>query len=285
MRSDKTRSTIFDDDFEVTYEEETSVFSDDETVYTPRRSSGRYADTYDRYDDSYDEVHEDWVDEASYDDGYDDYDTQLHGRRRRSSYDSNYSDRDGRSRETYDNYDTGTVRRRRRDSSVPLAAPIRKGGKALSRLSGALIRRLSALLILATMVYGAYNFWRGSALCGDLVEAFEKKDTTPVLAAYACVAAVFLLFELLSLFWAMTRTRVYDGFSSWKEDTGRGMFSFIAVFVSSYAAFLFNRFIPESPEILYGIKGALDVYGSLHNVLFGLCAAGVISCLVRKYSR
>ena len=63
------------------------------------------------------------------------------------------------------------------------------------------------------------------------------------------------------------------------------MFSFIAVFVSSYAAFLFNRFIPESPEILYGIKGALDVYGSLHNVLFGLCAAGVISCLVRKYSR
>lgn len=254
MRSDKTRSTIFDDDFEVTYEEETSVFSDDETVYTPRRSSGRYADTYDRYDDSYNEVRENWVDEASYDDGYDDYDTQLHGRRRR-------------------------------DSSVPLAAPIRKGGKVLSRLSGALIRRLSALLILATMVYGAYNFWRGSALYGDLVEAFEKKDTTPVLAAYACVAAVFLLFELLSLFWAMTRTRVYDGFSSWKEDTGRGMFSFIAVFVSSYAAFLFNRFIPESPEILYGIKGALDVYGSLHNVLFGLCAAGVISCLVRKYSR
>ena len=88
MRSDKTRSTIFDDDFEVTYEEETSVFSDDETVYTPRRSSGRYADAYDRYDDSYNEVREDWVDEASYDDGYDDYDTQLHGRRRRSSYDS-----------------------------------------------------------------------------------------------------------------------------------------------------------------------------------------------------
>ncbi len=35
MDRDKTRSTIFDDDFEVTYEEETSVFSDDDSIHAP----------------------------------------------------------------------------------------------------------------------------------------------------------------------------------------------------------------------------------------------------------
>lgn len=44
-----------------------------------------------------------------------------------------------------------------------------------------------------------------------------------------------------------------------------------------------NRFLPETPDIIYGLKGGLEVYGSMHNVLFGLCAAGIISCLIRKY--
>ncbi len=51
----------------------------------------------------------------------------------------------------------------------------------------------------------------------------------------------------------------------------------------SYLAFLFSPFLPDAPEAVYGLKGAFDVYGSMHNVLFGLCAAGVISCIVRKY--
>ena len=81
----------------------------------------------------------------------------------------------------------------------------------------------------------------------------------------------------------MTRVRVRRNGESWKEDTGRGMFSFIVVFVTSYASFLFSGLLPESPEVIYGLKGALTVYGSMHNVLLGLCAAGIISCLIRKY--
>ena len=95
--------------------------------------------------------------------------------------------------------------------------------------------------------------------------------------------SLFLFFEFISLLWSMTRVRVRDGVSSWREDTGRGLWSFILVFAVSYAAFLFSPLLPDSPEVIYGVKGALDVYGSLHNVLFGLCAAGVISCLIRKY--
>ena len=85
--------------------------------------------------------------------------------------------------------------------------------------------------------------------------------------------------------WAMTRVRVRDGRKTYKEDTGRGLFSFIFIYVCSYASFWINQIIPQSPDVLKGIRGALDVFGSMHNALLGLCLAGVISCLVRKYAK
>ena len=115
------------------------------------------------------------------------------------------------------------------------------------------------------------------------MESVQNSRISPTLAAYLCAPALFLLFEFISLCWSLTRVRVRDGFGTWKEDTGRGLFSFIIVFVTSYLAFLLSRFLPESPEVIYGIKGGMEVYGSMHNVLFGLCAAGVASCLLRKY--
>ena len=166
---------------------------------------------------------------------------------------------------------------------VPLAAPIQKGGKAVSRLTGFLVRQLTLILIIATVIYVTYTFWRASPPYGDIVESFQQRPITQTLAAYLSCVAIFLLFEFISLLWAMTRTRVRNGLDSWKEDSGRGLTSFIIVFAASYVCFLFSGFIPESPEAVYGIKGAMEVYGSMHNVLLGLCAAGVISCLVRKY--
>ena len=164
-----------------------------------------------------------------------------------------------------------------------LAAPIQKGGRTLSRISGILIRQLSLILILAVSIYVTYTFWRASTPYGDITESIRQKTFSLTLLAYLCVPAVFLLFEMISFFWAMTRVRVRDAGGVWKEDTGRGLTSFLIVFAASYLAFLFNRFIPSSPEVLYGLKGALLVYGSMHNTLLGLCAAGVASCLVRRY--
>ena len=97
------------------------------------------------------------------------------------------------------------------------------------------------------------------------------------------LTAIFLFFEFISLIWTMTRVRVRENERTIKEDTGRGLFSFLLVFITSYLCFLFSHFLPDSPEIIYGIKGAFDVYGSLHNALLGLCAAGVISCLIRRH--
>ena len=166
---------------------------------------------------------------------------------------------------------------------MPLAAPIRRGGRALSRAAAALIRCLTAVLILATAAYVTYTFWRASTPYGDILESVRTRKISMTLAAYLCVAAIFLLFEFIALLWSMTRVRVRDELGYRKEDTGRGLVSFLLVFASSYLAFLLYRFLPETPEILYGLKGALEVYGSMHNMLFGFCAAGVVSCLVRRY--
>lgn len=210
--------------------------------------------------------------EVTYEDGWEDVSYNANDDKRHGSYESEHR---------YDE-DSRPSRRRSR-GGVPLAAPIRKGGRVLSHAAAALVRCLTAVLILTTTAYVTYTFWRASTPYGDIVESIRTRKISMTLAAYICIAAIFLLSEFIALLWSMTRVRVRDDSGSWKEDDGRGFFSFLLVFASSYLAFLLYRFLPESPEILYGLKGALEVYGSMHNVLFGLCAAGVISCLVRKY--
>lgn len=249
MKKESEFSQYFDDDFEVTYDE---YMTDTDIAPRSRRNSG-----YNQPDP--DTESWDMTDEM---DATEDYDTD-------------YSDEDTL---------PGSVKqKKRRSRGVPLAAPIRKGGRTLSRLASSLVRSLTAILILAVTVYVMWTFWRASTPYGDILEALETMRPSLTLLVYMCAALLFLLFELISLLWSMTRTRVRDGLDTWKEDTGRGLFSFILVFALSYLAFLFSPFLPDAPEAIYGLKGALDVYGSMHNVLFGLCAAGVISCIVRKY--
>ena len=182
-----------------------------------------------------------------------------------------------------DNCSPSGRQRRRQTHPTRLADPLQKSGNAIYRISHAVLRNLSVILILAIIALLAYNFIRGSAPYGDIEDAVSTQTYTLVLAAYFSVAAFFILYELFSALWAMTKVRVRDRYGSYKEDVGRGLFSFIFIYICSYAAFLTNAWIPETTEVLIGIKGALDVFGSLHNVLFGLCAAGVISCLFRKY--
>ncbi len=281
--ADKKISDIFDDDFEVTYEEDPGINLDMLSGDTRRINNIRTDDTVVISDktgrDLYDRSSRSFSGEEYEDDFEDDYededeDYEYDRRRRRSS---NYDDDD------YDRRNSHGRRKRRSRGGVPLAAPIQKGGKVLSKITGALLRQLSLILILATMIYVTYTFWRASAPYGDIAESLQQRSITQTLAAYLCVVAAFLLFELISMLWTMTRVRVRSGAESWKEDTGRGFLSFIIVFVSSYMCFLFSRLLPDSPEIIYGVKGALEVYGSMHNVLLGLCAAGAVSCLIRRY--
>lgn len=140
------------------------------------------------------------------------------------------------------------------------------------------------ILILVITGFMGYNFLRGSAPYGDLENELRSQNYTLILTSYFAVAAFFIVFELFSALWAMTKVRVHDETGFYREDVGRGMFSFFFIYICSYGAFLVNNWIPEQYDFLRGIRGALDVFGSMHNVLFGLCTAGVISCIFRKYS-
>lgn len=306
VRSSKKNTFDFDENFEVTYEEEVpfhyklepespkkkSQKSSLDIVNLdtdPMRSSSRAAANARRhrsYED--DGLYEENDYEPDYDDEgmYEDY-SRRHSSRRRYDDEDEYDDLPPRSRASYhERYpDSGrSPGRKKRNSQTPLAAPIQKGGKAVYRFSQTVLRNLSLLLILAIIVLLIYNFWRGSAPYGDIEHAVSSQNYTLLLAAYFAVAAFFILFELFSALWAMTRVRVWDEYGTYKEDVGRGLFSFLFIYICSYGAFLTNKWIPEMHDILKGAKGALDVFGSMHNILFGICAAGVISCLLRKYS-
>ena len=182
--------------------------------------------------------------------------------------------------------------RRRKSRPTRLAAPLQKGGNALYKVSKTFIRNLTILLILIIIAILAYNFYVGSAPYGDLENSLEAQAFSPTLLAYAAVAAIIIFCEIIALFRSMTKERIRDEYGVHWEEVGRGRNSFIILYICSYAAFLFSDFIPENIEvlpagieILKGIKGALAVFGSLHNQLFGLCVAGVVSCVIRKYRR
>ena len=168
MRKNPEFEELFDDDFEVTYEE-----------YVPNeyRSSN---DIYNDYDDD-----DDYYDDDYYDDDYEDeyYESDDEN----SDYD--HTDPDDRTKK----------KKRRKNSKIPLAAPIRKGGRILSNISASLIRSLTALLILAVMIFASWTFLRASAPYGDIMEAVNTKTVPLSLAAYLSVALIFLLSEFIAL--------------------------------------------------------------------------------------
>ncbi len=285
MRPSKKNSYDFSDDFEVIYEEDISseykvnpetesmhqgsVSPDTVTQPMPRasRSNGLYDLSIEDPDDGYD---------GYYDNTTDDYDDDDYQRQK--------SSRDYDRRRDYRESAPQSRSRKKRSGQTPLAAPIQKGGRTVYRISRSLFRNLSVILILVITGFMAYNFLRGSAPYGDIANEVRSQNYTLILASYFAVAAFFIVFELFSALWAMTKVRVHDGTGFYREDVGRGMFSFFFIYICSYGSFFVNNWIPEQYNFLRGIRGALDVFGSMHNVLFGLCAAGVISCLFRKYS-
>lgn len=261
MATSKNDSSWFDDNFEVTYDDDSALRPSVDLSIPPnilreeeKAQAIRYAQQpSNRYDD----------DDIDYD----------------------YNDDDD------DDYDFPKSRRRK-SGPTRLAAPLQKGGNALYKVSKTFIRNLTILLILIIIAILAYNFYVGSAPYGDLENSLESQAFSPTFLAYAAVAAIVIFCEIIALFRSMTKERIRDEYGVHWEDVGRGRNSFVILYICSYAAFLFGDFIPEnievlpaSIEILKGIKGALAVFGSLHNQLFGLCVAGVVSCVIRKYRR
>ena len=187
MSQKKEFDDIFDDDFEVTYEED-PVYDEDDF------DNGKFYETDDSDEDDSEENYfeEEYPGDEYPDEGaeneYDDAIYSPSDRKRKKRHPS----------EEEPEYETGkrSDPRSRKRSGVPLAAPIKKGGKALSRLTGFLLQQLSVLLILATTIFVLYNFWRASTPYGDIQESIRKKSISQTLAAYLCIAAIFLSLNL-----------------------------------------------------------------------------------------
>lgn len=265
-------SDYFDDDFEVTYEEDIPVgyhtsdkhntsdrHNTTDTVFmdTSRlaANSGRSAG-YSRYKDE--DYNDDRYGNSRYDD--DDYDD-----------DYDYSRRSAPARKT------------RKAASRKV---IRHNEHSIYRTAQRVIRLVSFLLSVGTLGVLGYNFWIGSAPYGNVETILTEQNLT--LISYAAFAGLLLFFEFCAVFWSLTKSRYREGRTVYKEDTGRGLFSFLFIYICSLLSFILCSFLPDSfgdLTVVNGIHGALNVYGSMHNTLFGLCLAGVVSCIARKQLR
>lgn len=226
------------------------------------------------FDDDFEVIY-DALDELDELDGYIDYDDEQD--------DSGYQKKDYENENDKDKKEKRSRSKRRKLPNLlsPAAKTVKAGGKAASGIMRTVLRTASLLLIAAIMALLAVNFWNHHSAYGDLASAVSEKNYA--LAAYLGFAMLLLLFELISFFWALSGQNIKDGRRIRKFDTGRGIFSFVIVYAGSYLSAHFGTLIPETPQALNGLKGAVFVYGSLEHTLFILCVAGVISCLARKF--
>ena len=164
----------------------------------------------------------------------------------------------------------------------PIVKALKASGKFTAKTINFLLRTATLLLIMVITCLLAFSFGENYNSYGNIATAIAEHNYT--LAAYFCVALALLLFECLTFLIVLFGSKKKSGQKSDRcVDTGRGLFSFILIFVGSYLAKMCAGLIPASPAPLLCVQGALIVYGSLVTPLFFLCAAGVASCLIRRF--
>ena len=285
-RKTPTASDVFDDDFEVIYEgdlPDISIDDDDDDDYRDVLSGLSDIDhtdyirknDYDRLTKKlkdknrktssyYDEDFLDELDDELYDDDNamdDDYDDSRNGRKKEKN------------------------RRKKRGVKIPnVAKPVAKtaktGGKILFKFINFLLR-MGTLLLIAWIIYLlGLHFLTNVGPFGNIISRLTAADQE--LIAYLAVAGVLLLYEIIIFFCVLGGSRK-QGRDGNTIDNGRGLTSFIIIAAGSYLSAVFASLIPQIPAALQGIQSALTVYGSLKNTLLPICAAGVVSCIIRKF--
>lgn len=167
----------------------------------------------------------------------------------------------------------------------PASKTVKAGGKATWKatetLTNLLLRAATLILIIAITGLLAVNFWKHNADYGNISSAVAEHNY--ILGAYFGTALFFLLVECFTFLTVLFGSKTRHDKNGRRIDSGRGLFSFIFIYLCSWLSYHFASLIPSSPTPLQGVKGALSVYGSLNHILLILCVAGVISCIVRKF--
>lgn len=163
----------------------------------------------------------------------------------------------------------------------PVSKTAKAGGKAAGKLTNLLLRAATLILIAAVTLLLALTFWKNYGTYGNLTTAVSGHNY--ILAAYFGVAIFLLFIECIAFLSVLFASKTKSSRSGRRIDTGRGLFSFLFIYLCSWLSVQYSGLIPASPAPLQGLKGALAVYGSLEHTLLFLCSAGVISCLVRRF--
>lgn len=188
--------------------------------------------------------------------------TPDYTRRRRKNYDHN-------------TYESTPHRKNRKRPSSELAAPIQNivhtGSSLVETLMRLVFRPAPVLMSAIILLITAFSYWNDSEKYGDILTII--KNPYSAIVTFLAVGAVIVLWELCCLFF--TISGVWTG-------TGRGLSFFILVYLLSYAASLAGSLLPEGIEIIEGIRGGLNTYGSLYSMIFPFCVIGSIACIIQK---
>lgn len=322
-RSKNKPKDIFDDDFEVIYQEDhyskllrkeldrRNQDYDDHGGYD--NGYGRNDDDHDNYDDAYDDDYDDYGDDYDdysdnddyndysdnyddysddYNDGYDDYDD---GYDSYDDYDDGYDDYDNyndyHSRDNYNRnnrrgngYRYADRRQNNRRDRLTLAFPAARSVKTGGRI---ICKLVNLLLRSAALILTAIIIYTLTMNFWKNHSAYGSLFQVFTGENYILTAylavAGFLLLFELTAFLLILFAGKKTDRRGIRYDTGRGLFSFVFIYAGSYLSFFLNSLIPASPAPLQGIQGALLVYGSMRSALLPLCIAGIISCLIRRF--
>ena len=153
------------------------------------------------------------------------------------------------------------------------------GGKFILKTINLLLR-IGTMLLIAAIIYLLGTHFISNIGSFDSIVSSMTAANQPLIA-YLAVAAVLLLYEIITFFCVLGGKK-YNRKGD-KIDTGRGLVSFIIIGAGTYCSALFYSLIPQSPSALQGVASALQVFGSLKETLLPICVAGVISCIIRKF--
>lgn len=262
---------FFDDDFEVIYEDDLDNLLKNSFIEDDNEPDDYY------YDDEFDD-----------DDDYaiDDYDEDDYNNRRNNSNSSKRKDsKKFKKNSGKDNASDDKQKKSKKKHSLPnvvspAAKAARTGTRLIFKILNMILKTATLILIAATICLLASTFGKNCSTYGNPLLITEEKNY--ILMAYLGTAGVLIFFEVITFFWVLMG-RGKQGHNGQNQDTGRGLFSFLFIGVTSFLSYILYSMIPVSPEALEGLQGGLMVYGSLCQKLLPICIAGAISCLIRRF--
>lgn len=257
---------FFDDDFEVIYEDDLDDLLENSFIRDDDEPDDYYYDD-DEFDDEYDI------------DDYDDEDEEEDARNRRRKSSQRKNDKSSKKDD-----DSGKQKSKKKHSVPNLVSPAAKAAKTGTQIIFKILHvilKAASLLLIAYIIYLlTTTFAKNCSTYGNPLLLTAEKNY--ILAAYLGTAMLLILYEVITFFWVLMG-RGKTGRNGQNQDTGRGLFSFLFIGVTSILSYVLYGLVPVTPEALEGLQGALMVYGSLCQTLLPVCIIGAISCLIRRF--